>query len=168
MTMGDRIAVLADGILPQVDSPRNLYNLPDNVFVAGFIGSPAMNFFDGTLVAEEGNLFVDTGDFRAKLPESRKKCCDEYIGKEVILGVRPEHIRVTSQSEEDAIPAEVYVLEPHSNELVLDLKMGDLIIKARDDKRELGFKPEVGQRVWIKLLQNAVHLFDKETEKRLT
>ncbi len=66
MTMGDRIAVLADGILQQCDSPRNLYNRPDNIFVAGFIGSPAMNFFDGTLVREEGNLYLDTGAFRAR------------------------------------------------------------------------------------------------------
>lgn len=89
-------------------------------------------------------------------------------GQELILGVRPEHVRVTSRPEEDAIPAEVYVLEPHSNELVLDLKMGDLILKAREDKGELGFKPEVGQQVWMEFLQNAVHLFDRETEKRLT
>ena len=92
MTMGDRIAVLADGILQQVDSPRNLYNLPDNIFVAGFIGSPSMNFFNGTLVTEEGDLLVDVGDFRAKLPEDRKSCCAEYEGKEIVLGVRPEHV----------------------------------------------------------------------------
>ena len=69
MTMGSRIAVLKDGILQQIDTPQNLYDYPDNVFVAGFIGSPSMNFFDSTLVQEDGNLFVDTGSFRVKVPE---------------------------------------------------------------------------------------------------
>ncbi len=85
MTMGDRIAVLADGILQQVDSPRNLYNPPDNIFVAGFIGSPSMNFFNGTLVTEEGELFVDTGDFRANLPEDRKDCLPTMTVRKLFL-----------------------------------------------------------------------------------
>jgi ABC-type sugar transport system ATPase subunit len=88
--------------------------------------------------------------------------------KELILGVRPEHVRISPQPEKGAMPAEVYVLEPQSNELILTLKLGDLTITARDDKRELGFRPEVGQRVGVEFLQDDVHLFDKETEKRLT
>src|SRR5690606_4185962 len=92
MTMGDRIAVLADGILQQCDTPRNLYNEPVNVFVAGFIGSPAMNFFNGTLVNEEGRQFIDTGDFRVRVPEDRKEAFATYVGKEVIMGIRPEHV----------------------------------------------------------------------------
>jgi ABC-type sugar transport system ATPase subunit len=88
-------------------------------------------------------------------------------GKELILGVRPEHINVIPEQKEDAIPAEVYVLEPQSNELILDLEMGEQILKARDDKKELGFRPQVGQRVWMAFVQDAVHVFDKETEERL-
>ena len=72
MTMGDRIMVISDGILQQIDTPRNLYRTPNNVFVAGFIGSPSMNFFDATLVGEEGKLYLDTGDFRVHVPEDWK------------------------------------------------------------------------------------------------
>ncbi|MFZ1398484.1 MAG: sn-glycerol-3-phosphate ABC transporter ATP-binding protein UgpC, partial [Candidatus Promineifilaceae bacterium] len=92
MTMGDRIAVLSDGRLMQIDSPRNLYNTPANVFVAGFIGSPSMNFFDATLVGEEGHLYLDTGDFRVQVPDDRKNTFNSYVGKEVIFGMRPEHV----------------------------------------------------------------------------
>ncbi len=72
MTMGDRIAVLADGILQQIDSPRALYKTPNNVFVAGFIGSPSMNFFNATIVQEEGKMIVDSGDFRVEVPAERQ------------------------------------------------------------------------------------------------
>ena len=89
-------------------------------------------------------------------------------GKEVILGVRPEHIIVNPQPREGAVESEVYVLEPHSNELVLDLKLGEQVLKAREDKDDLGFRPRVGQRVWMECRQKAVHLFDPETQKRLT
>ena len=92
MTMGDRIAVLHDGLLQQIDTPRNLYNTPRNVFVGGFIGSPSMNFFDATLVGEENTLFLDTGDFRVKVPDAHKNTFDGYIGKEVVFGIRPEHV----------------------------------------------------------------------------
>jgi ABC-type sugar transport system ATPase subunit len=89
-------------------------------------------------------------------------------GKELILGVRPEHIRVKPQPEEGALQVEVYVLEPQSKDLIVDLKLGDLILKAKNDKRELGFRPKVGQQVWVEFLQEHVHLFDKYTEQCLT
>ena len=89
MTMGDRILVLKDGVLQQIDSPRNLYSNPHNVFVAGFIGSPAMNLFDATLVAEEGRLWVDTGDFRVPVPPERNAKYDGYVGKRSSLACVP-------------------------------------------------------------------------------
>ena len=123
MTMGDRIAVLADGLLQQADTPRNLYNEPVNVFVAGFIGSPAMNFFNGTLVSEEGRQFVDTGDFRVRVPEDRKTAFGPYVGKEVIMGIRPEHVHAPEYAPVniDAAPvsATVEVVELLGHELHL-------------------------------------------------
>ena len=89
MTMGDRICVLANSYIQQIDSPRNLYERPDNVFVAGFIGSPSMNFFNGRLSNNNGNLVVDTGDFHVTLPPERRQMYQSYVGQEVIFGIRP-------------------------------------------------------------------------------
>jgi multiple sugar transport system ATP-binding protein len=168
MTMGDRIAVLADGILQQCDSPRNLYNLPDNVFVAGFIGSPAMNFFEGTLVAEEGDLFVDTGDFRAKLPDDRHKCCDDYIGKEVILGVRPEHVHAPEYAPPNIMPQPVHgtveVVELLGAELHLIVDSGKNSFVATVDPRK---DVHMGNEIDLLLDMSAAHLFDKDTERSI-
>ncbi len=168
MTMGDRIAVLADGILQQVDSPRNLYNTPDNVFVAGFIGSPAMNFFDGTLVSEEGDLFVDTGDFRAKLPEDRKKCCDEYLGQELILGVRPEHVHAPKYAPPNIEPSPVHglveVVELLGAELHLIVNSGKNSFVATVDPR---MDVNMGNEIDLVLDMSAAHLFDKNTERAI-
>jgi len=81
MTMGTRIAVLRDGVLQQVDTPQRLYDLPNNVFVAGFIGSPAMNFFDATLVEEDGKVIADCKDFRVEVPEDKVASYKAYLGK---------------------------------------------------------------------------------------
>lgn len=168
MTMGDRIAVLADGILQQLDSPRTLYNTPDNVFVAGFIGSPAMNFFDGTLVSEEGDLYVDTGDFRAKLPEDRKKCCDEYMGKEVILGMRPEHIHAPEYAPPNVFPTPIHgtveVVELLGAELHLMVDSGNNTFVATVDPRK---DVHMGNEVDLIMDMSAAHLFDKETERAI-
>ena len=168
MTMGDRIAVLADGILQQIDSPRNLYNLPDNLFVAGFIGSPAMNFFTGTLVSEEGDLFVDTGDFRAKLPEDRKNVLADYEGKEVILGVRPEHIHAPKYAPPNIDPSpitgKIDVLELLGAELHLYVSSGKNTFVATVDPR-MDVHP--GDTIDLVLDMSGSHLFDKETERAI-
>jgi multiple sugar transport system ATP-binding protein len=167
--LADKIVVMDMGHIRQVGSPQEVYRHPADLFVAGFIGTPPMNFIECRLERGESQAVLRNTHFSLPMQPTLVTQAESLPdGKELILGVRPEHVRVTSRPEEDAIPAEVYVLEPHSNELVLDLKMGDLILKAREDKGELGFKPEVGQQVWMKFLQNAVHLFDRETEKRLT
>ncbi|MDX1413838.1 MAG: ABC transporter ATP-binding protein [Candidatus Promineifilaceae bacterium] len=168
MTMGDRIAVLADGILQQCDSPRNLYNNPDNLFVAGFIGSPSMNFFDGTLVSEEGDLYVDTGDFRAKLPDHRKNTSADYIGKEVILGVRPEHIHAPEYAPPNIMPSPIKgtvdVFELLGAELHLYVNSGHNTLVATVDPR---FDVNTGNDIDLVLDMAASHLFDKDTERAI-
>lgn len=167
--LGDKIVVMDMGYIRQVGSPQEIYQHPNDLFVAGFIGTPPMNFIECRLEREEAQAVLRNTHFsmpiKAALASRTASLPDD---KELILGVRPEHVRVKPQPTEGAVPVEVYVLEPQSNELILDLKLGDLIIKARDDKRELGFRPEVGQQVWIEFLQDNVHLFDKETEQCLT
>ncbi|MDX1665566.1 MAG: sn-glycerol-3-phosphate ABC transporter ATP-binding protein UgpC [Candidatus Promineifilaceae bacterium] len=168
MTMGDRILVLKDGYLQQIDSPRNLYEQPHNVFVAGFIGSPSMNFFDATLVAEESRLWADTGDFRVPVPSDRRDTYDAYIGKEVIFGVRPEHIH--AQNFEPAninaapIDARVEVIELLGHELHLYLDSGQNNFVATVDTR---LAPDIGQELPLVIDMDRMHLFDKNTELRI-
>src|SRR6056297_684836 len=96
MTMGDRIVVLKDGFIQQVDDPLTLYNQPENIFVAGFIGSPAMNFMDAKIDEEDGKYYIDgDGSFRIIIPENRMEKFPEinnYVGKEVVFGIRPEDL----------------------------------------------------------------------------
>jgi len=168
MTMGDRIAVLADGILQQCDSPRNLYNRPDNIFVAGFIGSPAMNFFDGTLVREEGNLYLDTGAFRARVNEAKVKSLADYVGKEVVLGVRPEHIHAPKYAPPNIDPAPlkgvVEVLELLGAELHLYVTSGNQAFVATVDPR---MDVHMGNEIDLVLDMTAAHFFDKATERAI-
>lgn len=165
MTMGDRIAVLADGILQQVDTPRNLYHYPRNMFVAGFIGSPSMNFFGATLVGEEGNLLVDTGDFRVKVPENRKDAYKGYVGKEVVFGIRPEHIYSSAFASPGIIAAPlqgtVDVVELLGHELHMYITTGVNTFVSTVDIRE---QAAVGNRIQLVMDMNNMHLFDKKTE----
>src|SRR5512147_59881 len=92
MTMATRIAVINKGILQQLDTPQMLYDHPTNLFVAGFIGTPAMNFFPGKLRKDNGKLVVDTGDFVVTIPPKKAKPYENYAGKDIIFGIRPENI----------------------------------------------------------------------------
>ncbi|MEM7798483.1 MAG: sn-glycerol-3-phosphate ABC transporter ATP-binding protein UgpC [Chloroflexota bacterium] len=168
MTMGDRIAVLNFGDLMQIDTPRNLYEKPDNMFVAGFIGSPSMNFFDATLVAEEGNLFIDTGSFRVPVPAERKQAYDSYIGKQVTFGLRPEHIHAASYSPPNIQAAPllgtVDVIELLGHELHLYITSGKSNMVATVDTR---LAPSVGSQVDLVMDMNNMHVFDKSTEQAI-
>ena len=168
MTMGDRIAVLHDGILQQIDTPRNLYNVPDNIFVAGFIGSPSMNFFDGTLVGEEGNLYVDTGDFRVQVPGDRKAPYQGYVGKEVVLGVRPEHVHAPEYAPPNITPAPVEasieIIELLGGELNLFLNSGKHSFVATVDTR---LDASIGNEIGVVMDMGNMHLFDKQTEQAI-
>jgi multiple sugar transport system ATP-binding protein len=165
MTMGDRILVLKDGILQQIDSPRNLYERPHNVFVAGFIGSPSMNFFDATLVAEEGRQWVDTGDFRVPVPADRQQVYDSYVGKEIIFGIRPEHIHAAdfAPAKINAAPihATVEVVELLGHELHLYLDSGHNSFVAIVDTR---LAPRMDQELNLLFDMDQMQLFDKTTE----
>ncbi len=166
MTMGDRIVVLNDGELQQVDTPRNLYDSPANVFVAGFIGSPAMNFFDATLVGEEGKLFVDTGDFRVEVPAERKGAYNDYVGKEVIFGMRPEHIHAPEYAPPNILAAPmkgtVEVVELLGHELHLYVNSGkNSLVATVDTRKRIG----IGNNIDLVMDMSNMHIFDKQTER---
>ena len=168
MTMGDRIAVLNEGDLMQIDSPRNLYEVPNNIFVAGFIGSPSMNFFEATLVNEEGNLFVDVGDFRLPVPASKASAYGDYIGQKVIFGIRPENIHAPEFAPPNinAAPlvANTDVVELLGHELHVYLNSGTHDFVAVIDVRS---QPSVGTKIDLVANMDTMHLFDKSTEQAI-
>jgi multiple sugar transport system ATP-binding protein len=167
MTMGTRIVVMKDGIIQQVAPPQELYDYPANLFVAGFIGSPAMNFLKGTLSAD-GKVF-DGGTFKVTLPENLVKAAGAtYNGKKVVLGIRPEDVKADQDSVQAntgaKLTAKVDVVEPLGAEIFLYLSTGENTITARVEPN-LRFK--VGQEVELALTPAKMHLFDAETEQAI-
>ncbi|MDH4137561.1 MAG: ATP-binding cassette domain-containing protein, partial [Anaerolineae bacterium] len=165
MTMGMRIAVLRDGLLQQLDTPQNLYDKPDNMFVAGFIGSPAMNFFDATLVGTKEEMYVDGGTFKVKLPGGKAASVADYLGKEVVFGVRPEdiHDRQYAPPGITAAPltVKVDVTELMGNEIFVYLLTGQKSFIARVDPRT---RAVIGQDLDVVMNMDNVHIFDRQTE----
>ncbi|MBN1562646.1 MAG: sn-glycerol-3-phosphate ABC transporter ATP-binding protein UgpC [Anaerolineae bacterium] len=169
MTMGQRICVLNAGKLMQIDTPTNLYDKPDNVFVAGFIGSPSMNFFDNSeLIEEGGTMYIDSGVFRVAVPEERYDTYRPHLGKKVIFGIRPDNIAHADFQPPGIIPApieaNVDVVEEMGHEKILYLEEGGKTFLARIDPRA---EVHVGQRVGLMLNMSVMHLFDSDTEQVL-
>ena len=166
MTMATRIVVMKDGVIQQVGSPKEVYDNPENVFVGGFIGSPAMNFFSGTLT-EKG--FEVKGQTLA-VPEGKLKTlrAQGHVGKDIILGVRPEDIHDEPLFLEAAVGskflADIEVSELTGAELMLYSKVGDQEFVARVDARS---DIKAGQKVELAFDMNKCHFFDVETEQRI-
>ncbi|MCA9889526.1 MAG: TOBE domain-containing protein, partial [Anaerolineae bacterium] len=164
-----RIVVLNAGRLQQIDSPFNLYHNPYNVFVAGFIGSPSMNFFDAKLLPGEGEaLIVDTGVFQINVPPSRAEPYRSHVGKEVILGVRPEDIHDANYLPPGITPARieanVEVIEQMGHEMIIYLEEGGKNFIARTDPRT---QSTVGSRMGVVMNLDNMHVFDRDTELSL-
>jgi multiple sugar transport system ATP-binding protein len=168
MTMGTRIAVMKDGLLQQVDTPQNLYDRPDNVFVAGFMGSPSMNFFEATLTGNEGEMYVDTGAFRVKVPAERQGPYMAYKGKQIVFGLRPENMHDPEYAppgiHQAVVESKVEVTELMGNEVILYLNAKDKSFLARVDPRS---KMHVGNTVGIAFDMDRFHVFDKQTERAI-
>ncbi len=137
MTMASRIAVINKGVLQQIDTPQNLYDAPSNVFVAGFMGSPAMNFFPGKLRKENGKLLVDAGDFILTISSSHAKIYDELTNKNIIFGIRAENIHdaefIPTNIHTEKIQVKVDVTELMGNEIYLYLIAGNNTFVGRVD-----------------------------------
>ena len=167
MTMGSTIVVLKLGSIQQVGSPLELYSFPSNRFVAGFIGSPSMNFMDCTIAEENGDLFLDAGAFKLKVPEDKAAKVREHGGREFIFGIRPEDIRKRREKKENYneqhLKARVKVIEPLGKEMYVNLSTGDLdfmaIIAA-------GFPLILNEEVDLTLNMDKMHLFEKEGDKK--
>lgn len=170
MTMGDRIAVMKDGVLQQCDTPMTIYNHPVNMFVAGFIGTPSMNFINGTLKQSGDSYMFDAGAFQVGVPSAEKSVLDPYKDREVILGIRPAdifdknlHIPV-EPSVKNTIRTQVDVSEPMGDIITFYLTIGNVQIVATIDSES---KAKDGQALDIVLDTAKIHLFDKDTERAI-
>lgn len=173
MTMGDRICVMKDGLIQQVDSPTNLYNSPVNMFVAGFIGSPQMNFIDCKL-GKNGNKYSLTlggkNQCVVDLPESLAKpdILESYVGKELVMGIRPENLHdeemFISAASSGLFKCKVEVTEMMGAETFLYLDFDGISLTARVSPRAT---TAAGDEITMAIDPNKVHLFDKETEQAL-
>jgi multiple sugar transport system ATP-binding protein len=168
MTMASRIAVMNQGLLQQIDTPQNLYDVPNNLFVAGFIGSPAMNFFEAVLKKDGENLFVDAGAFSVQIPAERLDVYAPHAGKAVIFGLRPEDIHDPNFAPPGIVPREVQgsieVTELMGNEIFVYMQSGDHSYVARVDPRT-DFK--MGDKVQVAFNMDNMHIYDKSTEQAI-
>jgi multiple sugar transport system ATP-binding protein len=165
MTMGTRIAVMRDGILQQVDSPQVLYDTPVNIFVAGFIGSPAMNFLEATLVERDGKVAVDAKDYLLEIPDDKADAYRQHLGKDVIFGIRPEDTHDPEYAppgiKSALVEAKVDVTELMGNEVIVYLVNEGTEFLGRFDPRT---GARVGNTVPVVFNMDRMHVFDKQTE----
>ncbi len=165
MTMGNRIVVMKDGHIQQIADPITLYDKPINKFVAGFIGSPPMNFLNGTIIKKNGRYYFDEGSFKVKLVEDMCKKVVKYEGKEIIFGIRPEDIYdklfVSEAPPENIVKGSVDIVEPLGAEVFLYITAGRSSLIARVGGHD---KPEVSQDLELVFDMSKAHFFDKDTE----
>ena len=180
MTMADRIVVMKDGFIQQVDTPQNLYNFPCNAFVAGFIGSPQMNFIDSILKKDDKGFYVEFGSedtkrragikYQLYIPESKNSDnrLEEYVGKELIMGIRPEHIHdedvYMEKFADSVINTKVEVTELMGAETYLYVNCEGQNLTARVSNTSTA---KVGTEHKVAIDVTKIHLFDKDTEKTI-
>jgi multiple sugar transport system ATP-binding protein len=165
MTMGDRIVIMKDGFIQQVGKPLEVYDYPQNEFVAGFIGSPPMNFFRAKVVQDQGALHIDTGDFRVKIPPQYGQFYDKYVNRDVTFGIRPEDVADEVPAERrgqwEKFTAKVEVIEPLGAEIILELNKG----KSFTARVNPHSKAKLDQDIEVSFDMLKMHLFDSETQK---
>ena len=166
MTMADRIVVMSEGIIQQVDTPEDLYEKPCNMFVAGFIGMPQMNFFNCKLQKEDNDFYISFGEYNFLIPKNKNKDgkLEEYLGKEVIAGIRPSniHIEINKENFKNCkINTEVEITEVMGAESYLYVKCNEnkFTIRTKGDT-----KYKMGESIDAFLDIEKIHLFDKESK----
>jgi multiple sugar transport system ATP-binding protein len=167
MTMGDRICVLNQGNIMQVDSPLNLYNKPANKFVAGFIGSPAMNIVEGLVSEEDSKSFVEIEGVKLLVEGEKAERLRSYTGKKVWFGLRPEHINVNDKGfDKNVVEAEINVMEQMGNEAYAYIQIGEhQYISRIPARKSVGLKSGIKQEFYLDT--NKCHIFDYDSEKNI-
>ncbi len=168
MTMGDRIAVMRNGVVQQVADPISIYDNPKNKFVAGFIGSPPMNFMNGRIIKKEGRLYFDEGKIKVKIVEDMYKKLLSYEGRDIIFGIRSEDIYdklfVSEAPPENIVRVICEVFEPMGSEVYLYLNTGKHTFIARVGAHD---RPKVNQDMDLVFDMSKVHFFDRDTEETI-
>ncbi|GAM70138.1 maltose/maltodextrin transport ATP-binding protein malK [Vibrio sp. JCM 19236] len=170
MTMGDRICVLNQGRIMQVDTPMNLYNFPANKFVAGFIGSPAMNLLKATLVETEQGLYVEVGEEQFALPKEKAEKLSSHAGKAVWFGIRPEYVgnaETHPECTQNSFTSEIQSLERMGFEENLYFELGGQECSARVPHEKAG-NSDVGEQYQFCIDMNKCHIFDMDSELNLS
>jgi multiple sugar transport system ATP-binding protein len=167
MTLGERIVVLKDGVIQQVGEPLSLYDRPANRFVAGFLGTPPMNFLDGSVKRADGGFVFADGHARIRLPDAATAALAGSEGQTVELGIRPEKIEVLDAPAPagGAIEAQVEVVEPLGNETLVHFRTPKQAIIAMVDAHR---PVRAGAKMWLSAPPDRLHVFDKESGKNLT
>jgi multiple sugar transport system ATP-binding protein len=164
MTMGDRIAVMNDGHLEQVGTPAELYHTPRNVFVAGFIGGPPMNMLAGRLEERNGDLVIDLEFCIYELPKKARGLMKKITSSEVILGIRPENVAITKESNSRSLEATIVHIEPLGKESNVHLEAGgNPLIAIRSSTQDL----RAGDKVWLSFDEEKIHVFDQKSGEAL-
>jgi multiple sugar transport system ATP-binding protein len=163
MTLGDRVVVMKDGLVQQVGEPLELYNEPANLFVAGFLGSPAMNFAPVRVSGSDGSQWVENEGLRIKVPAEIAGRLGRYAGQEVTLGIRPEDLHLASAADpkELGFDAAVEVVEKLGSEILLDMAVGPHTMVASIDP---GIRVNVHDRLRLALNPERLHFFDTRSE----
>ncbi|HEY7083410.1 MAG TPA: sn-glycerol-3-phosphate ABC transporter ATP-binding protein UgpC [Hyphomicrobiaceae bacterium] len=163
MTLGDRVVVMRDGVVQQVGEPLELYNSPANRFVAGFIGSPAMNFATVTMTDGNGRLTAKNAGLELEVPQSHMARLKSHIGREVTIGIRPENLHVATDSDPAGFtfPSKVEVVEQLGSEILLDVRVGgDTMVAAVDPT----IRAKVQEQIRLAVNPARLHFFDAQTE----
>ncbi|MDP8299971.1 MAG: sn-glycerol-3-phosphate ABC transporter ATP-binding protein UgpC [Candidatus Tantalella remota] len=168
MTLGDRIVVMNDGVIQQIDVPTKVYHSPVNKFVASFIGAPPMNFLDGKIIKKENKLYFDEGDFRVRIVEGMYPALEDYEDKRVILGVRSEDVYdklfVSEAPPENIVTMTCEVVEHMGSEVYIHLNTGKHILVARASGDA---NPQINQDMDVLFDMSKIHFFDKTTEETI-
>jgi len=167
MSMADRILLMNKGRMVQLGSPEELYNHPTDLFAAGFIGTPPMNFIECDLKEGDGEFLLDAGDFSIKIPKDLGEMVKERCSSGLVLGIRPEDVLIHKEREAaliEGIEGEVYVVEPLGPNLIVNVKIGGYLIKVTAPSN---FKVTMGEKLRIAFNIDKVHIFDRKSGKAI-
>lgn len=162
MSLSNRVVVMNNGIIAQTGTPLDVYNSPSDIFVAGFIGSPSMNFLNGNIRKKKDRLFIDLDDFELLIPDQYRTKCDQYYGREIIFGIRPEDIidkRYSTNVTDNSIDAIVEIVEPLGDKDIIEAACGNKNITLIANPA----KTDVNSQITVEFDMMKCHIFDKET-----
>ncbi|MEO9162631.1 MAG: TOBE domain-containing protein, partial [Casimicrobiaceae bacterium] len=163
--LGDRVVVMKDGCIQQCGTPLQVYGEPANRFVAGFIGAPSMNFFPVTIQGQGDDLLVATSHLRTRVAMQHKAALAPWKDRTVILGVRPEHLQLDPGHGESMGSVVVEVIDQLGSEIVLETRVGDLVITVAGVDPKSDMKP--GDTIALSALSEQLHFFDPQSERAI-